>query len=385
MEHYPGFDPVNGRDRAIAWPSAPEPLDFTSSLYLGMHHPTGALAQWSRLTTGKPASLETPPAATSCAAALASLQGCEGAILLPSTLHLFFDLFEVLRRKNIAIYADVAAYKIALWGAERAAARGAPLRWIAHRDASAARLAIATDARRGWRPVILADGFCPACGRPAPLLEYVRSVEPYGGYVVLDDTQALGIWGRSAGHGFPYGLGGGGSLRRHGLRSPRVVLGASLAKAFGVPVAALSGSEQILELFREHAETLVHCSPPSIAVLHAAADALDINALAGDRLRQRLAARVARFRRRTGAGGLHSPDSLFPMQLVVPDRDTDARHLQRELYSQGVRTAVVRGHGSPPKLLFVITTMHSTADIDRAAAALAAAARNAGRGGLLAA
>jgi len=58
------------------------------------------------MTTGKPAALEPSPTEWRVADALASLMGCEAATLMPSTLHLFFDLFEVLRRERIRLYID---------------------------------------------------------------------------------------------------------------------------------------------------------------------------------------------------------------------------------------------------------------------------------------
>lgn len=349
-------------------------VDFTSALYLGLRHPRRSLGPWPQLTTGKPAALETPPPAQIAGAMLAQLQGCECAILLPSTLHLFFDLFEVLRRDGIEIYADAALYPIALWGAERAAARGVPLRRLPHYDPAAARQAIERDARFGVRPVILADGFCPECGRPAPLRDYLRCVAPHGGYVVLDDTQALGIWGTAPGPNDPYGLGGGGSLRLHAIRSPHVILGSSLAKGFGVPVAVLSGSAQLIRRFTRHSETRVHSSPPSLAVLHAALHALRLNAQCGDTIRRRLARLVARFREGIRRLGLREAGTLFPVQMLAPDHDGDAVRLQRLLRAADVHTVIVRGRAAPgARLAFVITALHSPAEIAQATKALRAA------------
>jgi 8-amino-7-oxononanoate synthase len=72
-------------------------LDFTSALYLGIRHPSRSLRPWSQFTTGKPAALELAPGAEAITTVLAELQGCERVTLLPSTLHLFFDLFEGVR------------------------------------------------------------------------------------------------------------------------------------------------------------------------------------------------------------------------------------------------------------------------------------------------
>ena len=48
----------------------------------------------------------------------------------------------------------------------------------------------------------MTDGFCPGCGRAAPLREYLESARAQRGLLVLDDTQAIGVLGRpSAGAG----------------------------------------------------------------------------------------------------------------------------------------------------------------------------------------
>jgi 8-amino-7-oxononanoate synthase len=347
-------------------------IDFTSSLYLGVHHPSRSLRPWAQLTTGKPAALKATPSAQAIAEALAQLQGCERAVLLPSTLHLFFDLFEVLRRDGISVYVDAATYPIALWGAERAAAHGVRLRRIPHYDPDAARIAIAHGGRTGTRPVILTDGFCPFCGRPAPLRAYVQCVAAYEGYVVVDDTQALGIWGTGPGPNGPYGSGGGGSLRLQAIRSPHLILGSSLAKGFGVPVAVLGGSASFVQRFLRRSETRVHASPPSLAVLRAAEHALRINALYGDGLRLRLARLVGMFRDNLRGIDLRHSGSLFPVQLLAPEHDRDAVRLQRLLRSAGVRTIVVHAPSTPKaRLAFIINATHSPGQIDRATGLLA--------------
>jgi 8-amino-7-oxononanoate synthase len=145
-----------------------------------------------------------------------------------------------------------------------------------------------------------------------------------------------------------------------------------LAKAFGVPIAVLSGSAAIVRGFEERSETRVHASPPSVAHLHAAAHALRVNAAQGDALRDRLARRVAHFRRRLRGLGLRGPRSLFPVQAF--DLGEDPARVHRALHDRGVATAMVQACDERAgRLVFVVTASHSAADLDRAAAALAAA------------
>jgi len=101
-------------------------LDFTSALYLGLHHPSETLRPWAQLTTGRPAALQAPPGAESITASLVRLLRCEGATLGTSTLHIFWDVFKVLATEPIGIYIDAGTYPIARWGVERVSAQGVP-------------------------------------------------------------------------------------------------------------------------------------------------------------------------------------------------------------------------------------------------------------------
>jgi 8-amino-7-oxononanoate synthase len=345
-------------------------LDFTSSLYLGLTHPSESLAAWRSLTTGVPAALSPATGTRRLEARLAALYGCERASLSPSTLHLVWDLFGQLAAQRVVLYVDAGAYATLWWGAERAAGRGTPVRAFAHNDTEAlARLVAADRSRR--RPVVVCDGLCPRCGRSAPVARYLRIVAPRGGRVVIDDTQAVGLVGEPSPAAEPFGSGGGGTRRHLGVSDPALVTVASFAKAFGAPVAAVLGSHPAVGAFEAAGVTRVHSSPPSAAPLLALGHALWINAQAGDELRERLAARIARFRAGVAAAGLVAGGGRFPVQSVDgPGMDAVAAH--EALLAAGVRT-VLRSGPRGPELCFVVTAMHSTADVDRAVRALAGA------------
>jgi 8-amino-7-oxononanoate synthase len=346
-------------------------LDFTSALYLGLRHPSGSLRAWSALTTGKPIVLETPAAAVDVAGQLAALQGCQRATLLPSTLHLFWDLFGLLADEQVRIYMDEGAYRIARWGVERAAAQGVAVRTFAHHDAAAARALIERDGRGRSRPVILTDGFCPLCGEPAPIASLLQIVERHGGQLVLDDTQAFGVLGEQPCAATPFGRGGGGSLKWHGVSSPHAIAGSSLAKAFGVPIAVLSGSQPLIRRFEQRSETRLHCSPPSLAALHAAEHALAINRAQGDRRRLYMSRLVARFRAELRHIGLAAHGGLFPVQMINARNRIDARTLHLRLLGRGIRAVLVRCcRGIEMRLGFLINALHRPADIDRVIEAL---------------
>jgi 8-amino-7-oxononanoate synthase len=342
--------------------------DFGSALYLGFEHGSESLPGWPQLTLGKPAVLEEVPETLQVQRELAELTGCERVALGASTLHLFNDLFGMLASRNdITIWIDEAAYPIAKWGTDRAAAGGVPVRVFASHDSQA--LWKAVNANRKARPVIVTDGFCPIRGEPAPLAEYARCADAGDGLLIVDDTQALGVFGRPAGLS-PYGAGGGGSLRRFGLEgNSRIVVVSSLAKALGVPVAMLGGSREFVEEFRSKSSTLVHCSPPSAVTILAARRALELNRRWGDALRQQLAERVIRFRR--GLSGVLATGSLFPVQPLRLPRTMDARSVYRRLLERGVQPVLHRdADAGSSRISFVLSARHRLSDIDYAVASL---------------
>jgi 8-amino-7-oxononanoate synthase len=346
-------------------------LDFTSALYLGFRHAHDALRPWAQLTTGRPAALEPAPEAVVLAQDLAQLLGCEGAVLAPSTLHLFWDLFDVLARDRIAIYVDGGTYPIARYGVERAAAKGVPTSTFPAHDPAALASLLQRDRTTGRRPVVVADGLCTATGRTVPLADYLKLVRERNGYLVVDDTQALGILGANPAPDAPYGRGGAGTPARRAVRVPELIIGSSLAKGFGAPLAVLAGSAEVIAKFEELSGTRVHSSPPSLAVISAAQRALVINERQGDRLRNRLANLVRHFRESLRQIGLDACGGLFPFQTLHAVPGVDPEPLQRRLLSLGVR-AVLRSARHPPgaAVSFLITVLHTRADIDRCVEAL---------------
>jgi 8-amino-7-oxononanoate synthase len=351
-------------------------IDFTSSLYLGLSHSSEALGDWEALTLGRPAVLEDPPGAVTVASALARLQGLQAATLLPSTLHLFWDLLHVLKQPGRAVVVlDDGAYPILRWAAE--AVYGHSVRSFAHHDAQALAELAARCARGGWHPIIVADGYCPGCNRPAPLRAYAEIGHAHGSWLVLDDTQAIGVLGANPTSDRPYGKGGGGSLRWQGIKGSHVVVGASLAKGFGAPLAVLAGPQTLLRRFSLESRTRLHCSPPSVAVIAAARRALHCTAVWGDAPSRRLAALADRLRQRLSRAGLTAIGELpFPVQSFLARSGGEALRLHRHLLNGGVRALLTSGcGGAAPRLTFIINARHCERDIDCAVEVLADYAR----------
>jgi len=336
-----------------------------------MRHASCCLPSWTQLTTGAPAALVEPPGTHQLARAIATLQGCEAATFAPSTLHLFWDLFGLLSRNAASIYMDEGVYPIARWGIERAAARGVTVHRFRHHDAESLHQLLSETRRPRVRPLIVTDGFSPGSGRSAPMAMYLESARAFEGSLIMDDTQALGIFGYAPDADAPYGHGGGGMLRRAGLADPRLLVISSLAKGFGVPVAVLSGSSATIASFEEQSDTRVHCSPPSIAHLLAVKQALVSNDCQGEALRSRLVQLVKYFRRRLTAAGFSLGRGFFPVQTLAGPAHLNWSQLHERLLQLGVRTVLHQNHRSQKaRISFIITALHTLNHIDDAVDAL---------------
>jgi len=262
---------------------------------------------------------------------------------------------------------DSGMYEVGRWGVERASGRGVPARAFPHFRPESL-VSLMRGRSPDHRPVVATDGFCPACGRYAPIVEYLAAVRRHHGYLVIDDTQALGIWGTRPSSRYPFGCRGGGSLRRFGCGGPDVLLVSSLAKGFGVPIAALSGSSRRIESFEARSATRVHCSPPSIPVIYAARHALDFNSFCGDGLRRRLWSLIQRFRAGLRDAGLIPGRDCFPVQTI---RGLDAARLHSLLEQKGIRTVLYRARcEARTRIAFVINANHSAADVEKATVAI---------------
>lgn len=345
---------------------------FTSALYLGLAHGSATLRPWPRLTAGAPAALVPPAGSRPVARHLAALVGTEAAALGVSTLHLFWDLFGRLRSQPVRILADQYLYPVGCWGIERASAAGVPVARYAHQDAAALSRRLAGGPR--LRPVIVTDGLCPDCGRVPPLDQYLELAETHGGWLLVDDSQALGLLGRCPGPGLPYGFGGGGSPAFRGIRgiwAPRLLLVSSLAKSFGAPLAMLAGAGETVRSFLDESETLVYASPPSVAVIRAAEAALAANRERGDELRARLAERVARFRRGLREIGLSTGGGLSPVQNLEIPAGHDPVAFWRRLQTMGIEAVLRQGKCRPGYVLtFLLRADQTPEEIDGAVSAL---------------
>jgi len=338
--------------------------DFTSALFLDWRHESADLGGWSSLTTGLPAAADESPAAIALGRRIARAQGAAAAVVHRSTLHALTDLLTLSARAGSVVFVDRDAYPLARTAAMGVAGR-VPVHTFGHHDYPG--LGASVD-YLGGRPLVVTDGWCTSCNRPAPLPELEQIAHDHGGLLVVDDTQGAGILGdRSSGHP-SFGCGGGGTFRWLGAAPGGAVQIVSLAKAYGAPLAVTAGPERVIDRLVAYG-TRSSSSPPSAADL-AAAGRATADERENDLRRDLLARLVLRLRRGMRRLGLAVVGFPFPVVAVVlPARDLAALHAR--LMRAGVRALLL--HGSclrRPALAFAVTARHVDADIDQALAVL---------------
>ncbi|TAJ13927.1 aminotransferase class I/II-fold pyridoxal phosphate-dependent enzyme [Marinilabiliaceae bacterium JC017] len=340
-------------------------LDFSSALYLGLQHPWQKLSPWHQMTTGKPAFLEKPGISTLLAKHLANTQGLETGILGTSTLHIFLDLFTLFSSHNTIIYYDQFIYPIIRMGIDRANAKGIKTVSFRHHDPSSLIQCMHKYSHQLTIPIVATEGWCPHCGHPAPLPAYLNIIKKHNGLLIIDDTQAFGLLGYSPSSTLPYGHNGGGTLKWYNMHSHRIITVNSLAKAWGVPAAILSGNKQIIKCYKHNSETYIHSSPPSLAHMSATINALRENTLNGDARRKKLIQLVKYFRYKMHQNGIYPKGGIFPVQTIPFSNRRLVFEMHNYLLKNRIKTVITTDHSAKnPGLTFILSTGHKKQSID---------------------
>ncbi len=335
-------------------------VDFTSALYLGFRHPSRALPGYHRLTKGLPAVLSTGREERQLGNEVARLQGFRAGLVGSSTLHLYVDLVRRLARAPVSLLMDAYAYPVSRWAAVMVRAMGGQLVTFGHLDAAALERGLR---RAHHRPVVMVDDYCPNCGRQVDLPRVYAAVRAHDGLLVVDTTQGLGVVGPAPTRGQPLGLGGRGVFAQTSTPTTGAVAIASLSKAFGTPLAVISGPPSLLRPM-QRSGSFVHCSPPPRPAVDAGLRALRLaQSEEGDQRRRVLSARVTQLRRGLARMGLPSRGGSFPV-LVVELAPSVVRRAHRALLAAGIATLPLAGHlGTDGGLGFALTARHRSAEV----------------------
>jgi 5-aminolevulinate synthase len=217
----------------------------------------------------------------------------------------------------------------------------------------------------GDRPKIVAfESVYSMDGDIAPIREIVEVCEAHGALSYIDEVHAVGM----------YGPRGGGVSEREGLAHRIDIIEGTLGKAFGVVGGYITGSAAICDFIRSFASGFIFTTalPPAVAAA-ATASIRHLKTSDAERMAQR--SRVARLRAaldRHGIPHMKNDSHIVPVPIGDPVKCRMIANILMQdwgIYVQPINYPTVPK--GTERLRFTPGPLHSDADIDHLATALA--------------
>jgi 8-amino-7-oxononanoate synthase len=235
----------------------------------------------------------------------------------------------------------------------------ADVRVFAHRDTGALDEALgAARAAGARRLLVVTDGVFSMDGDAADLPALCDVADAHDAMVMVDDAHGCGVLGPQ----------GRGTAAAQGCSGRVHVHVGTLSKAFGSAGGYVTGSAPLCDWLRNRARGFVFDTAPVPAAAGAALAALRI--AAAEPVRRERA--IALAHRLAAALGVGAPAAAI-VPLVVGESGTALR-LAAALEAEGLLCTAIRPPTVPPgtaRLRFALSAVHTTEDVDRAAAAVA--------------
>ena len=275
------------------------------------------------------------------------------AALLFSTGYMAnIGVISALMGRNDAVFADKLNHACLNDGAflSRAAFHRFP-----HNDVVALEELLKTSTAK--HKLIAADAVFSMDGDMAPLPEYLSLCEKYDAYLYVDDAHGFGVLGEH----------GQGTLNHFKLKSPRIIMMATLGKAAGVAGAFVAGEQVVIDYLIQKANSYVYSTPapPALsATLSASVNLIEH----GDHLRSHLRTLIAYLKDNLNCRKWQLMPSDTAVQPLVVGGNHEALALSEYLQSCGVLVPAIRPPTVPvgtSRLRISLSAAHSIEDIKK--------------------
>jgi glycine C-acetyltransferase len=286
---------------------------------------------------------------------LARFLGAEDTLLYSSCFDANGGVFEPLLDEGCVLLTDQLNHASIIDGARLCKAR----RLIyAHADMEdlEAKLRQAQDARLR---LIVTDGVFSMDGDLAKLPEICSAAERHRAMVMVDDSHATGVIGRT----------GRGTAEHFGLTGALDIVSTTFGKALGGATGGcLAGRREIVELLRQRSRPYLFSNSLAPVVAATTIEVLDMLERSSE-LRDRLERSAARFRAEIAEAGFDTRAGISPIVPIMLYDEARAGQMARRLLEEGI---YVVGFSFPvvPKGLARIrvqlSTAHTDEDISRA-------------------
>jgi glycine C-acetyltransferase len=241
-----------------------------------------------------------------------------------------------------------------------------------HADVAALGERLAEAGQSGARRIlVITDGVFSMDGDLAPLDGIVSVAERHDALVMVDDAHGEGVLGH----------GGRGIVDHFGLHGRVDIEVGTMSKAFGVMGGYVAGSEDLVEWLTQRGRPFLFSSAPTpsdVAACLASVDILESSTELVDRLWDN----ARRFKEMMSGAGFDIGVSETPITPVMLGDVKLAREFSARLFDREDLFAQAIGYPTVPagkaRIRVMISAAHSSADLERGAAAFAAVGRDLG-------
>ena len=205
--------------------------------------------------------------------------------------------------------------------------------------------------------LIAVDAVFSMDGDIAPLAEYLQLCERYDAYLYVDDAHGFGVLGEH----------GQGTLHHLGLRSPRIIMMATLGKAAGVAGAFVAAEAVVINYLIQTAKSYVYSTPAPPALSATLSASLKLIAQ-GDALRTHLYGLIAYFKAHLSCQKWRLMPSDTSVQPLLVGSNQAALALSAYLQAAGILVPAIRPPTVPAgtaRLRISISAAHSLEDIQK--------------------
>jgi 8-amino-7-oxononanoate synthase len=242
-------------------------------------------------------------------------------------------LVQALKDKVAAIFIDETSHfsiRDAVYSAVK------PVHTFKHRDPEDLARALKTNLKAGEVPLVMTDGIFPTFGVIAPVPDYVRILEPYQGYLCLDDSHSVGVLGPN----------GRGTYEHFGVKSDRCYFAGTMSKAFGGHGGFIPARRAFIDHIKATCGAYPGATPSPTPAMAASLKGLEIVRREPER-RARLRRNVALAKAGLRRLGYEVNDNPVPIVTWIMKSADDMKRVQKELMARGIAIVLLKYVGAP--------------------------------------
>ena len=288
---------------------------------------------------------------------LADFVGMPAALLFSTGYMANIGVLGALVSRGDAIFADKLNHACLNDGGYYSMAE---FKRFAHNDVAA--LEKLLQASKARHKIIAADAVFSMDGDIAPIPEYLKLCEQYDAYLYMDDAHGFGVLGKH----------GSGTLSHFGLKSPRIIMMATLGKAAGVAGAFVAGEQVVIDYLIQTAKSYVYSTPAPPALSATLSASLKLIEK-GDDLRAHLRHLIATLKQNLHLKRWQLMPSETAIQPLLIGSNHEALRVGEYLQKQGILVPAIRPPTVPvntARLRISLSAAHKTEDVVKLAEAL---------------